>query len=115
MIGRKLVMLPNGQVLERDEAFLKISSLEELKHITIKNIKKHGYTGLVATIRFYIRGTNLLKNKYQEVKIKIKNISGKKLSEDETREVNGFLKMISEYKHKIRKIKHKIKEEEENL
>lgn len=117
MIGRKLAMLQNGQMLYRKEALFKTSFLEEWKHLTVKNIKKHGYIGLVATIRFYVKSSNFLKNKYQETKIKIKNIRGKKLSGDseEEKKENKFLKMISEYKHKIREIKHKIKKEEEKL
>jgi hypothetical protein len=38
-----------------------------------------------------------------------KNANGEILKK---REASGFLRMISEYKHKIRKIKRKIKEEE---
>ena len=106
------MLLQNGQVLHGGEITTQAPSLEEWKHLTITSIKKHGYAGLVATIRFYVRSTNFLKNKYQEIKTKVKNINGKKLREEEKREVSGFLKMISEYKHKIREIKHKIKEEE---
>jgi len=116
MIGRKLVLLKNGQILRKEETILKVSYLEEWKHLTIKNIKKHGYAGLVATVRFYVRSSNLLKNKYQEAKIKIKNIRAKNLNSDSgEKKENKFLKMISEYKHKIREIKHRIKEEEKNL
>jgi hypothetical protein len=117
MIGRKLVLLRNGHILHKEETLFKAPFFEEWKHLTIKNIKKHGYAGLVATIRFYIQSSNLLKNKYQEAKIKIKNIRAKNLNSDsgEKREVSKFLKMISEYKHKIREIKHKIREEEDNL
>lgn len=114
MIGRKLLMLQNGQVFDRYETFLKAPYLEELKHKTVKNIKKHGYKGLVATIRFYIRSTNLIKNKYEETKIKIKNIHQKKSNNgaEDKQEISKFLKIISEYKHKIREIKHKVQEEE---
>jgi len=112
MIGRKLVVLQDNQVLNKEEFFLKTQFLNEWKYLTVKNIKKHGYAGLVATIRFYVLSINFLKNKYQAIKIKIKNIRGKKLNTEEKKEVSGFLKMISEYKHKIREIKHKIKEEE---
>lgn len=117
MIGRKLLILQNGQMTykENAETFLKAQYLEELKYTVIKTIKKHSYTGLVAIIRFYFRGTNLLKNKYQAVKTKIKNLRSKNLKDDEKKEVSKFLKMISEYKQKIRAIKHKIKEEEKNL
>lgn len=113
MIGRKLILLKNGQILIREENPLK-NSYEEWKNLAIKNVKKHGYTGLVATIRFYIRGTNLLKNKYQEVKIKMKNRSKESINNDK-KEISKFLKIISEYKHKIREIKHKIHKEEKGL
>jgi hypothetical protein len=114
MIGRKLIMLQNGTVFYKEEAVLKTPYLEELKDLTLKNVKKHSYTGLVAIIRFYVRLSNFLKNKYQEVKTKIKNIQ-KRNSEGESldrQEISKFLKIISEYKHKIKEIKHKIKEEE---
>lgn len=107
-------MLQNGQVLDRDEIFLKAPYLEELKHKIVKNIKKHGYIGLVTTIRFYIKSTNFVKNKYDEARTAIKNIHPKKSNneKEDKQEISKFLKIISEYKHKIREIKHKIKEEE---
>jgi len=122
MISRKLLMLQNGQITYQDktEAFLRTQYLEELKHSTIKTIKKHSYLGLVIIIRLYFRSINFLKSKYQEIKIKAKE----KLSKNKSRlnsdlpkkqEENKFLKMISEYKQKIRAIKHKIKEEEKVL
>lgn len=119
MIGRKLLILQNGEMTYTDSAenFLKVQYLEELKRSAIKNIRKHSYAGLVNTIRFYIRASNLIKNKYQEAKIKLSNMGSKKLhnENEEKREVNKFLKMISDYKYKIREIKHRIKEEEESL
>ena len=117
MIGRKLLMLQNGQVFSRDETFLKAPHLEELKQKTVKNIKKYGYMGLVTTIRFYIRSTNFIKNKYEEMKIKIKNTRFQKSNKktEDKQEISKFLKIISEYKRKIREIKHKIKEEDRNL
>lgn len=114
MIGKKLLMLQNGQILQREEDLFKIQHLEEFKRLTIKNVKKHGYPILVTTIRYYVRSSNLLRNKYQEVKNKIKNIHIKKQKDGslEKREASNFLKMVSEYKNKIRKIKQKVKEEE---
>ena len=114
MVERKLVMLKNGVLLHREETFFKAPYLEEWKHLTSKNVKRHGYTVLVATIRFYVRFSNLLKNKYQEIKIKIKNIRSRKSNSNLSgkQEISKFLKIISEYKYKIREIKHKIKEEE---
>lgn len=116
MIGRKLILLQSGQITHGNDISSETPYLEELKVITIKNIKKHGFIGLVATIRFYVRSTNFLKNKYQEVKKRVRNFSDGRLNNnEEKKEVSKFLKMISEYKHKIREIKHKIKEEENNL
>ena len=107
-------MLRNGQTSSEEEILQKTPFWEEWKQLTVKNVKKHGYTGLVATIRFYVRSSNFLKNKYQETRIKIKNIRAKNTNSGTTekKEVNKFLKMISEYKNKIKKIKHRIKEEE---
>jgi len=116
MIGRKLLMLQNGQVSYKDsaETFLKAQYFEELKHSAIKTIKKHRYTGLVTIVRIYIKSSNFIINKYEQVKIKIKDTYHKRTNHEtkEKREIPKFLKIISEYKHKIREIKHKIKEEE---
>jgi len=120
MIGRKLLLLQSGQVSQRDnvETFLKAQYFEELKHSTIKTIKKHRYTGLVTIVRLYVRSSSFIKNKYELVKTKIKNIYHKKVGSEvneikERQEVPKFLKIISEYKNKIREISHKIKEEED--
>ncbi len=116
MIGNKLLMLQNGQMTyeESAETFLKAQHLEELKHSAIKTIKKYSYAGLVATIRFYFRGIFFLKKKYQEIKIKVKSMHNKNPIKDSEnkQEISKFLKIISEYKQKIRAIKHRIKEEE---
>jgi hypothetical protein len=114
MIGRKLVMLQNGQVLHREELVFKTPYLEEWKHLTIKNVKKHGYNGLVTTIRFYVRSINILKNKYHGAKSLVNNIRNKNpnSNSENKREISKFLKIISEYKYKIREIKRKVKKEE---
>ena len=119
MIGRKLALVQSGQIPsetypENRDSFLKAQYFEELKHSAIQIIKKQGYNGLVATIRFYFRLKNFLKKKYKDLKIKIENIRLKNSNNiaNEKKEVSKFLKMISEYKQKIRVIKHRIKEEE---
>jgi hypothetical protein len=120
MIGRKLLMLQNGQASYRAnaETFLKAQYFEELKHSAIKTIKKHRYTGLVTIVRIYVRSSNFITNKYEQIKIKIKDIYNKKIhnkiegEKKQEQKVPKFLKIISEYKQKIREIRHKIKEEE---
>jgi hypothetical protein len=114
MIGRKLIMLQNGQIqiLNKEEASAKTPYFEELKYVTVKKLKVAGHKSLVETIRFYIKSSNLLKNKYQDVKMRVKSISKKDIREAEKKEISKFLKVISEYKRKIRKIKEKVKKEE---
>jgi hypothetical protein len=55
--------------------------------------------------------------KYKQIKNKIVKLRNKKFDATETskKEPNSSLKIISEYKYKIRKIKRQIKEEDENL
>ena len=113
MIGKKLVMSPEGHIGHRNTN-LKDSYVEELKYSVIKSSKKYGYVALVASVRFYVHSISFIKRNYVVAKTKIKNTLDKRLKKSvvEKREVSGFLKMISEYKHKIRKIRHQIKEEE---
>ena len=73
MIGKKLFLLKNEQESQKKEIIFKTSYLEEWKHLIVQNIKKHGYLGLVATIRFYVQSTNLLKNKYYSTEIIIES------------------------------------------
>lgn len=115
MIGRKLMMIQNGQALPREEFLSKTLYLEEWKQATVKKIQRSSHIVLVITIRLYVRSTNLIKDKYQKIKTKAKDLKGKKLHEYEKKEVSKFLKKISEYKQKIRKIKHKIHEEEKGI
>jgi len=116
MIWRKLALLQNGQILEHSAVSFEIPHLEKLRDVTVKNIKKYGHKGLVETLRFHLRTSKFLKNKYDETKIKIRNINLKDQSSQNgnlpDRQVSKFLKMIGDYKRKIRAIKHKIKEEE---
>ncbi len=116
MIGRKFFLIQNGVILNQTEdTFIPHHFFDEWKHSTVKNFKKYGYAGLVGSIRIYFRINNVLKNKYEELKFKIKNTYNKKnVVENETkREVSKFLKMVSEYKSKVKKIKEMVKEEEE--
>ena len=111
MIGRKLVIIQgNSEIVNIKED----PYLEEWKHTTVKNIKKYSYLLLVAIIRTYVHSSNFIKLKYQELKLKIKNRFGKnKEKEEAEKEASKFLKMITDYKHKIRKIRRQIKEEED--
>jgi len=112
MIGRKLAMLKNGQSAIRGEILLDIPYLKELRHVTIKKIQEFGHLGLVAVLRFYIRSINFFKRKYEEFKIIVISWSKVNNTNEEKKEISKFLKIISDYKYKIREIKNKIKREE---
>ena len=75
MIGRKLA-LQDGQFLNEEENISRVAYWEEWKYLTVRNLKKYSYKSLVATIRFYVKSSAYVKNKYQELKSKIKSLRG---------------------------------------
>ena len=120
MIMRKLVLVKNGKVEHREHSHPFVPDLQKIKHSTFRNIKKYEHLTLVMILRFYVRFLNFLKYTYQELKIKIKkminkNKNGSAKDSAEKQEISKFLKIISEYKQKIRNIKHRVTEEEEGL
>jgi hypothetical protein len=115
MIGRKLKMLQSGQIVVKgsiEEVSFKFPAIEEWKQIAAKGIKKYSYSSLVAVIRFYFRGVNILKTGYQKIKIRIIRFSKKSTLVPEKKETSKFLKVVAGYKRKIRRIKEKVKKEE---
>lgn len=116
MIGRKILMLHHGVTLSEGEPIFKNSSLEEWKYSVVNKAKRWNYVFLVIVIRIYFRILNLIKLGYQKFIAKIKSMKSTDTEAPikEKKEVSRFLKMVSEYKSKIRKIKRKIKEEEKD-
>lgn len=114
MIGRKLAPVRNGEIAEQEHAHPFVPDVEKIKHATYKNFRKYEHLALVSIVTFSIRSSNFLKSTYRELKSKVKGM--RKKSEGETaepKEENKFLGIISDYKHRIRHIKHTITEEEE--
>lgn len=108
MIGRKLMLFQNGQITSGES--LSVSDLQEIKYAFIKNFKRYEYALLSILIKSYLLSLNALKNNYQKIKGKInKNENNAEII---IKEKSKFLKMIGDYKQKIRKIKHRIIEEE---
>lgn len=113
MVSRKLVLLKNGNIASIEEGEVELINLKELKHNTFQNIKKYEHIVLVAIVRFYIKTVGLIKIVYKIIKSKIKKLHRKKHKDhSEKVEVSKFLKVVSEYKQKIREIKHQIHEED---
>ena len=117
MVGRKLTLVQSGSVGQTEHPHLFTPDVQKIKEVVSKNTRKHSYTILVTLIRSYVQLGNFLKSVYEKIKIiTIKRFS-KNTSSDgssEKPEVSKFLKLISDYKHKIRNIKHRIIEEEKN-
>ncbi len=116
MIGRKFLLIEEIREKHTEGLLINVPDLEEIKDLASEKIKKHGYNALVATLRFSMKSSHYIKTAsrgaYVKAKDKLNRLSKKEGEQGEPKEVSKFLKMISEYKHKIRKIKHKIKEEE---
>lgn len=116
MIARKLLYLQTKEMQMTEEFLLEIPNLEEVKINTLKNIKKYGFVTLVISLRLYVLSIDFIKEKTKQGSNKIKNYFHKHFPKKEkiagSKEASGFLKTISEYKKKIDKIKHRIKQEE---
>ena len=119
MIGRKLFLGKKQPKIVEETILVQTPDLREIRYVFIKKSREYGYIALVEIIRFSVRSSKLLKRQYKGLTKKIRSITKKHTShreEMEKKEVSGFLKKISEYKYKVRKIKDKIIEEEkENL
>ena len=115
MVGRKLKLVRDGQIVEIYHSHPFVLDFDKIKYQSLKYGKGILYLILFITIRFYIRSSVFLESKYADMKIKIKNMNKKNMvngAPGEKVEVSKFLRKISDYKHKIREIKHKIHEEE---
>lgn len=113
MISRKLFLLKNGRISGTVEAPFEVPHLEKVKHLTIANIKKYEHIILVNVVRVYVRSANFIKNRYQEIKTRIENKRKVDQTNHDKKEISKFLKIIGDYKQKIREITHKIKKEED--
>jgi hypothetical protein len=116
MIGRKLSLNQNSEVVNQEYPHPFVPDLQKIKHFTLVGIRKYGHLSIVIILRLHIRSTNFLKNRYEEVKTGLININNKVGPNGEVKnvvQVSKFLKMISDYKYKIRELKHQIHKEEE--
>jgi len=106
MIGKKLILLKNGKIEHIERVLFDIPNLDQVKNVTVKNSKRYGYVILVETIRFYVRASILIKYIYFKTKKKIKEIYHRyfphKIKENKEKEVSKFLRMVSDYKNKIK-------------
>jgi hypothetical protein len=119
MIGRKLLLLNNtGEHHTHHENEMFISGLldsNKIKHTLIENLKKIEHALIWVILRTYLLSRNFINTKRKEIALQIKEWLSKHRKEhivEEKKEVSKYIKVISEYRQKIKHIKHKIKEEE---
>ena len=117
MIWRELVLMRSGQVMIMNHQHPFVLDLQKIKRITFKSIKRFIYVTLYVIFRFFIRFSKFIKTMskifIKELKYKFKK-NKNNLSREiaEKKEASKYLRVISEYRYKIRQIKHRIKEEE---
>lgn len=117
MLGRQVKLVRAGMALHYPEYHPLEPDIIKAKHHAKRSIKRYGYLALVGIFRIYFRAEHALKVSYEESKARLNAFIASKTGGARTnqppREASGFLKMMSEYKHKLRNLRHKIKEEEE--
>lgn len=116
MIGRKLALLghPHHAHTHHHTLSIEVPEIEQVKSMAVRGARKVGYIALVSIIRAYVLSAHFTKSRYAELKEKIKKMKKLRGEEESSEEIrpNKFLKMMSDYKQKIKKIKLDIKEEE---
>jgi len=114
MVGRKMKLVQNGSELQLEESHPLVPDIEKAKELLYKNSRKASYFALETALRLHIKSSKLAKQKYSELKMKVKNKLMKEPNGEASMnaDASGFLKMISDYKHKVRRLKRKIHEEE---
>jgi hypothetical protein len=116
MIGRKLALVRNGEVVKIMHPHPFVPELQKIKKITSKGAKKIAYISLFMVLRFFIKSSNFVKTESNILAKKlidrIQKNNSKSLGGGQKKEASKYLKTISEYRQKIKKMKHIIKKEE---
>lgn len=119
LLYRRIMILERSGVMVREidgEFFFDVPDLHEVQYVIVRKMKQYGYVALVVTIRIYVRSSKIMDYLYKEAVSRLstlyKKYIQKKNPETEAKEVSKFLKMVSEYKNKIKEIKERVREEE---
>ena len=114
MIGRKLVLVRSGEVIKIAHPHPFTPEIQKIKKLTSKGFKRLAYILLFIILRFFIKSSNFVKTKSKMLMQKLIDRIQKrnKSSGGQKKEVSKYLKTISEYRQRIRKMKNMIKKEE---
>lgn len=116
MIGRKLAPVRSGLMAQVSDVHPFVPDLQKMRRFGYYRIRKYEHLALVSILRNYVRFANFVKLEYRDVSQTIQKFWGSKIAKKNKNgrvdEPNKFLGMISDYKKKVRYIKHRISEEE---
>jgi hypothetical protein len=118
IVRRKIAMVKNGWVPEPLHPHPFVPDMQKLKHFTVANARRMEHMALVTLLRSYVKTLNLLKSQYRKSVAKLNNLKNRnkiKNGEPINTDASKFLKMVSDYKHKIRTLKRRIHEEENKM
>ena len=116
MMWHRLVLIRAGTiVVEENLPHPFVPDIHKVKQLTFKGLRKTADVTILMTLRSYVKLLNLAKVQYNKIQLKIRNMSKENPDGNGLlkKEANKFLKVISEYKHKISRMKRNIHEEEE--
>ena len=115
MIGRKHILIQNGYAFEEKDFAPDREYFEDLKSKTSKKLSKISFVLLVIMVRFYVKFSDVIKSGYRWSLEKIRNVVVKKSDDGaikiKVQKENKFLKVMGQYKKKIRRIKDKVRQE----
>ncbi|KKQ35614.1 MAG: hypothetical protein US50_C0010G0002 [Candidatus Nomurabacteria bacterium GW2011_GWB1_37_5] len=123
VILHKVQQIRLGQVIANEDDIpptLRYLPKKSIKIIWIgflNFLKKYGHIAILIALKYWIKLSYFLKRSIDNLKLKIRLLINKyKKPKDENADSapSGFLKMITDYKKKLKKIKNKMKEEEKN-
>lgn len=116
MIGRKWVFIQKGQVFEAEKEMSESEYWEELQRAAKEGLRKFGFVMLVIIIRIYVKIVTFLKKVFLAGVGRIDALYGRMTIQEGTGPVepNKFLKKMGEYKKKVKRIKDRVRREEES-
>ena len=114
MLYRRVSLIRAGHI-EADHKTPILPDIKEVRYIIFKSAKRYSFVLIEIILRTSIKSSLAIKKKSTELFTTIKDKLKKHLPERDPlqkKEVSGFLKAMSEYKQKIKKLKNRIIEEE---
>ena len=116
MIGKKVAWVRDRHIVVKENQTNPLApDLQKIQNTALDGLKNLGKLVIFTILKIYVKLGNFLKNKYSELKTKIKNLKNQNQTNSGLLgiETNKFLKVVSEYKNKLSKMKNNIDEEEE--